>query len=134
MKNKLSFVLCVFSLSIANIANSAPMPNKCPDLKSIQAVGWSKVYESPHKPSTYALIQENNKYDTGSEWSFVFGEFNAKDKNDAVVVGEKLFNSLNLIAGPIGDENMCACHYMGDQVIGVAMSPPVAIPDAVLKL
>jgi hypothetical protein len=116
------------------LATLPPLPQKCPSVPAIQAVGVSRV-----------VIQIDNRwfagrrqqhYDTTEAWSFIVANINATDAKEAYNIAAANLPSLAFRMGPFEASDHWVCLYNTDlnDLPAITVTNPIGLEEAPVYL
>lgn len=124
---KVKSLIAVIALGFTTFVSADNYPTKCPSVNSLVATDWDVIVKNDERSGYWGAFQNFHRYDTGFAWTFAFGDFPAKDENDAKIQATKELSSAILVDITPEEvlENEWMCFY-GDalgHLKGIAMYP-----------
>lgn len=130
--HSLAAILALSSIAGFAFANhqQVPLPERCPSVSAIQAVGVSRNVIQGNNLVWYAG-RRNQQYGTNNSWTFILGSIVAPTANTAYNNAVAGLTTLAFQLGPFkGPLDKWVCLYNTAQgYIGVTITTPIALTE-----
>ena len=131
---KIKFLIAVSVFAFSTIVQAMPTkPEKCPGINEIASVGLSKDFIGKNKDNdTWTVGMPHNMYKTNVSWTFLIGNINAKNQDEAYQKANDSLPTLirNSELTYMQDLNVWMCFYKTKtRYNAVSISPAMPMVD-----